>query len=231
MHNHHSHNINIKNSHPIEETDFYKKIEKVLTLLDKTGLIDRGMGQCYAMSDIVLKMLHSEGIDAELVECSLLVLYKNPPRIHIVGYSGFGDVTNFADQMQNHVVCVTKTPIPFLIDASIKNVDKNVKYVCVPITGKEEHTNIVEHDFGESVWTYQAKLNSELPALHQKSILERIKTDIKLNSDISLLKRIIFLLALLTSFNFIRGSYDFYQKYVNQTNDFGPTRQLVQEQE
>jgi hypothetical protein len=213
----------------LQETDYYIKIQGVINEINNMGLLDRGVGYCLSMSDILLKLLYKNGIDAELVECSLMVILKDPPGMHLVGYTGFGNVGNYVDEMENHVVCVTKTPIPILIDASLKHVDANVPYVCIPVTGKESHTSIAEWDFGTSVWTYEKKANSELPMLHQKSILDRIRKDKKVDTDIKLMQKVVISIAIISTLNLIRGSYDFYQKYVNQTNDFGPTRQLIKE--
>jgi hypothetical protein len=213
----------------LQETDYYIKIQDVINQLNNMGLLDRGVGYCFSMSDILLKLLYKNGIDAELVECSLMVVLKDPPGMHLVGYNGFSQINNYVDEMENHVVCVTKTPIPILIDASLKHVDPNVPYVCIPITGKELHTNIAEYDFGTSIWTYEKKEKSELPGLHQKSILDRINKDRKIDTDIKLMQKVVISIAIISTLNLIRGSYDFYQKYINQNNNFGPSKQLVQE--
>jgi hypothetical protein len=206
----------------LQDTDCYKKIEEVIKEVESLGFLERGSGYCLSMSDIVRKLLFKKGIEADLVECSVMIAFKDPPRLFFVGYSGLTDIANFSDQMENHVVCLTKTPIPFLIDTSVKNIDPEVPFACIPVTGNEHHTNLAEYDFGTSVWTYQAKLNSEIPELYQRSIVKRIKKDESIDKNITLLRRIIIGLSILTCLNFVRGSFDFYQKYVIRGNDFGP---------
>jgi hypothetical protein len=213
----------------LKETEYYQKILEVIEKVSNMGMLDRGVGYCFSMSDIFLKLLHKNGIGAELVECSLMVAIKDPPSVNLVGYNGFGNVSNYADAMENHVVCITKTPIPILIDGSLKNIDPNVPYVCIPVTGKENHTNLAEYDFGTSVWTYEKKKDSELPMLHQRSILQRISKDKKIDTDIQKLQKIIISIAVITVLNFIRGTYDFYQKYVVKDNNYGPNKSLVQQ--
>jgi hypothetical protein len=207
----------------LKETDYYKKIREVINDLNDKGLLDRGVGYCVSMSDIVMKLLRKKGIECEMVECCVMVLVKNPPVMQLVGYEGLSHVSNFSTEMESHIVCVTKTPIPMLIDASLKNVDPNVPCVCIPIV-KDNSNNIAEHDFVTSVWTYSKKDSVNLPWLHQKSILERIKTDEKFSTDITFLKKFIVVIIVLTSMNFLRGSFDFYQKYFVPNNNWGPQR-------
>jgi hypothetical protein len=212
-----------------ENCDYYQTILGVITNIQNAGLIGRGSGYCVSMSDMILKLLNKHGIECELIECSVMITLKDPPTLHLIGYSGLYEPKNNIDEMSNHVICITKTQVPILIDVSLSNIDTNVPYVCMPIIKKYNHCNIGEFDFGTSIWTYEQKFNSELPMLYQKSILQRIKTDLKTRSDIEILKKIIIAVAIISTINLIRGSYDFYQKYINQTNDFGPTKQLVKE--
>lgn len=211
----------------LRETDYYQKIQEVIGQVNNMGMLDRGVGYCFSMSDIFLKLLHKNGIESELVECSLMIALKDPPSMHLIGYNGFGGISNFVDHMENHVVCVTKTPIPILIDGSLKNIDPNVPYVCIPVTGRENHTQLAEYDFGTSVWTYEKKVTSELPMLHQKSILDRINKDKKIDSSIQKLQKAVIFIAIVTSMNFIRGAYDFYQQYVVEDNNHGPNKILI----
>jgi hypothetical protein len=214
----------------LQETEYYQKIQEVINQVNNMGMLDRGIGYCFSMSDIFLKLLHKNGIESELVECCLMVAIKDPPSMHLVGYNGLSGVSNYADEMENHIVCITKTPIPILIDGSLKNIDPNVPYVCIPITGKETHTNIVEYDFGTSVWTYERKPKSELPMVHQRSILDRINKDKRVDTDIQKLQTAIISIIILTSLNFIRGSYDFYQKYFVKDNNYGPNKIFVEKE-
>ena len=70
-----------------------------------------------------------------------------------------------------------------------------------------------------------------MPGLHQQSILERIETDLKVESricenekQIKLIQRIAIAVLCVSSINLIRGSYDHYQKYVVKDNGFGPNK-------
>jgi hypothetical protein len=207
----------------LKETDYYLKCKEVINDLNAQGLLDRGVGYCVSMSDIVMKLLHKKGIECELVECSVMIMVKDPPLMGLIGYEGLSHIEDFVHNMESHVVCVTKTPIPLLIDASLKNFDPNVPCICIPIT-ESKSSNLAEYDFGTSAWTYQKKSDSKLPWLHQQSVLHRIVTDYKTEKELKFLKLFLIAISIVTSLNFIRGSFDFHQKYFVIDNNFGPER-------
>jgi hypothetical protein len=215
-------------NHPVTETEYYQKVKYLVDGLNSSGMLENGSGYCLSMSDIVHKLLHKEGIKSRLVECSLMVTLKNPPSLYLMGYPGF-NANNFDSEkmLQTHIICVTETEIPILIDLSISHIDKNIPFICAPITKKEKHTNIAEYDFETSTWTYQEKVDTELPKLHQRSILDRINQDNKIENQIGFIKKLIILALSVSSLNLIRGSYDFYQTYINRTNDWGPNKTFV----
>jgi hypothetical protein len=215
-------------NHPVTETEYYQKVKYLVDGLNSSGMLENGSGYCLSMSDIVHKLLHKEGIKSRLVECSLMVTLKNPPSLYLMGYPGF-NANNFDSEkmLQTHIVCVTETEIPILIDLSISHIDKNIPFICAPIIKKEKHTNISEYDFETSTWTYQEKVDTELPKLHQRSILDRIIQDNKIENQIDFIKKLIILALSVSSLNLIRGSYDFYQTYINRTNDWGPNKNFV----
>ncbi|MEY2912304.1 MAG: hypothetical protein RLZZ184_1613, partial [Cyanobacteriota bacterium] len=64
----------------------------------------------------------------------------------------------------------------------------------------------------------------ELPKLHQRSILDRIKLDNQIQEQIAVIQKLVLLALTISSLNLIRGGYDFYQTYVNPNNDWGPTK-------
>lgn len=216
-------------NHPVIETDYFKTIKGVVDNLYNSGMVESGSGYCLSMSDIVLKLLHKEGIKSKLVECSLMVALKNPPGLYLMGYPGFNPNNYDNNKMlQTHVVCVAETEIPILIDLSVSHIDKQIPYICEPILKNFDHTNLSEYDFETSTWTYTEKESTEieLPKLHQKSILDRIQTDQKVSKEINFVKTLLVFLFSISSLNFIRGGYDFYQTYINFNNDWGPSYKI-----
>jgi hypothetical protein len=213
-------------NHPVVETEYFKTIKSVVDNLNSSGMMEAGSGYCLSMSDIILKLLHKEGIKSRLVECNLMVTLKNPPGMFLMGYPGFNQ-NNYTSEkmMQTHIVCITETEIPILIDTSISHIDKSIPYICAPILKNYEHASLSEYDFETSTWTYTQKLDTdiELPKLHQKSIIDRIKKDTEIQNQINFIRNFMFVLLTVSGLNLIRGTYDFYQTFINPNSGWGPS--------
>ena len=59
--------------------------------------------------------------------------------------------------------------------------------------------------------------------LHQRSILDRIQTDVNIFKSLKFLKYMIIAAIVVSMLNASRGFYDFYQVYVDQENSWGPS--------
>jgi len=201
----------------------YQKIFNLLENFWNLGIIQRGSGFCLSVSDTLNKVLKANGISSNLVECELIITTDSPPSINMVGQD-YNPVTSDL-QINCHVVCVTNTKIPMLIDISIADYGETtgVPFVLERLSPAEE-ADLSLIKYKKASYFYSKKLTSILPDMHQKSILDRINTDKKIFSDISKVYLILYILVGISSINFIRGSYDFYQKYINQDNNFGPTK-------
>ena len=206
----------------------YIKIIDVVKRLWMSGVIIHGFGQCFGMSDIVYHLLKEIGIECAIVECSLLIRGKYPPSLNIIGYNNNVRLKN-DNEATTHVVCVTKnTKYPILIDLSISEFIKTIPYVCEPVdfsfAGDDDLNRIAKYDFEEAIFTYTQKKDQKLAAVHERSIVDRLNMDNKFISDISLLKKVLIFLMCVTSINFIRGTFDFSQKYLIKNNGFGPNQ-------
>lgn len=214
------------NNHPVVKTEYFKTIKGVIDNLKNSGMLEAGSGYCVSMSDIAHKLLHKEGIKSHLVECSLMVTLKDPPGLFLMGYPGFNQNNYEKDKMlSTHVVCVTETDVPVLVDLSVSHIDKNIPYICTPLLRNYDHANLAEYDFETSTWTYTKKPDTEieLPKLHQRSIMDRIKLDNQIQQQITFIRNFLFVLLAVSGLNLIRGTYDFYQTFVNPNNDWGPS--------
>jgi hypothetical protein len=211
----------------VENKPYYKSIKRVVQIFEDSGLIFRSQGHCIGTSDLVRRLLLDSDIESSIVECSLSVLDRDPiNKINFVGYDT-NKSKNHSHEVETHVICITKTEIPILIDLTVQTT--KTKYIVFPlfdelVTNRE---NILTLDFGHSLWIYNKREMTSLPGLHEKSIIERIQTDYKVQSQINILKKIVIFIAVMSSLNFLRGSYDHYQKYINKTNGFGPNKILV----
>ena len=210
----------------ISQTKEYQEIISVVEELHKFGVLQRTSGNCVAISDIISKLLKSRNIESKLVECSLLVVNKSSNAINFVGYE---ENQAPSSQISSHVVCVTKTKIPILIDLSVPFISANKPYIIERVNGTGQ--NFAEYKFEDTEWYYSQKSYSHLPNLHQQSIVDRIETDLKIESriqsnekQIKLIQRIAIAVLCVSSINLIRGMYDHYQKYIVKDNGFGPNK-------
>lgn len=222
------------------KTDYYKSVYKCFTKLWQLGILYRSAGQCLALSDLMQKFLKGEGIESELFECNLMVQNKQTDNYTFIGYEYDHTVDyncNPTDSISNgilkdHVVVITKTEIPILIDLTCSFIDQNYPFIIQPILNTVEGKITI--DLPTSEWVYSRKNHSHLPVLYQDSILNRIKKDIEIDknlnlmlSKINLINKIIIVLTITVTLNFIRGTHDYYQKYVIKDNGWGPNPNYV----
>lgn len=131
--------------------------------------------------------------------------------------------------MNSHVVCVTtNTDIPILIDLSIGHLIPGIPFICERLND-DSAGKLANYTILNSVWNYSQKesYSLRLPRIHQQSILERIHLDKKIESNFKTINKIMVIIAFITSINFIRGGADYYQKYINKTNGFGPVQKTL----
>lgn len=204
----------------------YREVFKIIENLWNLGMIQRGAGFCLSVSDTLQKILKANGIDSKLIECELIITTNNPPTLNMVGQD-YNEVVSDA-QINCHVVCVTNTKIPMLVDISVADYGEKltgIPFVCERLVSND-NADLCEAKYGNCSYFYNKKPTPILPDIHQKSILDRIKTDKKIFSDLSRLYMLLYILMGISSINFIRGAYDFYAKYLNTVNGFGPNTHI-----
>ena len=210
----------------LKNTLDYQKVMGIINGLWQGGTIKRAPGYCLSVSDMMLKLLHTQGIKSRLAECSVTVITQDPPTISMIGHDGVS--TGMKDEMDNHIVVITDTEIPMLIDLSVFHFSELTnKPFIVEKLSPSETCGLSEYKFENSRWMYEEKIDSKVPYLHQQSILDRINLDRKIESNFKLLNKVMIGIAIITSINFIRGSADYYQKYINKTNGFGPVHKTL----
>jgi len=214
----------------LTNTEDYKKVHSVIMHLWQGGIIQRGRGYCLSMSDMIKTLLDQDGIACRLVECKLTVLGIDPPGILLVGHDGLNKAQQDINDIDSHMVCVTETKIPMLIDLSIIGVRPEVPYILERASDKSDGETLAEYDFVDSKWIYQTKPTTRIPRQHQKSIVDRIQTDNNIFKRFKILTTLIVIALIISSMNAVRGAYDFYQVYFNKDNNWGPAqmRELVE---
>jgi hypothetical protein len=209
----------LTSSEKIKSTADYKKIVEVISRLERSNVIWLGRGQCISMGDIISSALLQVGISSKLVECQTVITNCSidPPQSVSVGF----DTSSPAHgEIDTHIVCVTMTEIPMVIDASISHILPNNSVIVDEVisTTNRIFANISYQDF---LITYQQKDNNKVVHHYQKSILERIETDRQIFDNLGILKKIVLVALLISALNGTRGFYDFYQQYYNEDSLIG----------
>lgn len=219
----------LKNHFPeyknLNNPDEYKIIKEAVWEMWKSGIITRGSGFCLSMSDMARKILSIKGVPCEIVECDLTIFNSNSPSMSLIGHDKLTQVDY--ETIDSHVVCIAGSKDKFILDLSISHFKDLAEkfFICQKIENTED-ASLCSFNLDGVIWNYNLKQNSKLPELHQQSILKRIETDRKIFENIKKLNIFIIVIFTLTGLNFIRGIYDFNQKYIIKDNNFGPSKTL-----
>lgn len=217
---------NFISENSIKDDSRVSLILEIINDLMESGSIQNGTGYCLAMADLLQKILSFNGIESDLVECSLLIVNSNnsPPHLTMVGYEN--NSKNPIDHMQNHVVLITKTKKSLVIDLSVFQLANGIPYV-IGMLEENKNLTLASIKINNVLFKYSKKPVSSIPYLHQQSIINRINHDEKVSSDLQLIKKLILILFFISGSNLIRGVYDHYQKYIVKDNGFGPNKEVI----
>jgi len=177
----------------------YKTICEAISHLDRMGLIQRSTGHCMSICDIIQKLLTQYKIKSYLVEVKVLIFPTDSQRLYPIG---FDEETKNTSQIDTHVVVVTDTSTPFLIDASVGyRLPKPFK-VIIDSADKDGY-GLFNINHPECKITYEQREGYKLPKLHQEYILDRIGSYRKMTDDINFIKMLIYVSIILSLFAFI----------------------------
>lgn len=213
-------NFILTSSETLKENEDYKKIVGILSPLIESGLPFVGKGYCITMSDVVSSFLIQNGVNCKLTECQLVINNKNDKQQYIVGFDDIKDDNNRED---THVVIITETDVPMLIDMSIAHMLPNNLQCVIDEVKLHENVSFCNSSNQSVDLTYKEKTKYSIPLLYQSSIVDRMKTDAVLFDKIKNLKIAIIIVLCISSINAARGFYDFYQVFINQNNNWGPS--------
>jgi hypothetical protein len=206
-------------SERIKNTSDYIKIKSVIDRMDRANLIWLGRGQCIGMSDVICTALHQVGIKSKMVECQVIITNNNiqPPESVSIGYEN----SAAEGQIDTHVVVVTDTDIPMIIDASISYLLPSNKSILVDEVVDQSNRVFCNVSAGGFDLTYQKRLANKVIFEHQRSILERIETDRNIFQNLGFLKTLVIVALAVSSINALRGFYDFYARYYHDESLIG----------
>jgi len=177
----------------IENLNEFKIIKKHLENYDAQTLL-RMAGNCIAACDIITILLHQHGIDSVIVECQVVVKFFNgkTENYNFIGYDGIASPNN----VDTHVVVITKTERPILIDIGLSHL-LPFDHPFIVEEVKQHDELMGEFIIGNHTVTYQYKKNIKLPTLHQKTILDKIKYELGIKRKINFLMYFVIFVLLL----------------------------------
>lgn len=172
----------------LKQTQDYKTVVNIINKLISTGLSKMGEGYCISVSDIIYNILSQNKIKCHLLEVQLSVVNKITEETHMVGYETSYH-QNSAQKVSTHVVVITDTEIPMLIDMSIAHRLPDGYQAIVAKAQDVGSKVLTAFDFKDFGFIYQEKKTGiGIPSLHQVSILDRIATDQKIFEEVKHLK-------------------------------------------
>lgn len=114
------------------------------------------------------------------------------------------------------MVCVTETTPAYLIDLSLG------ANLVVPTTVKESGViSDCENKQGQRL-IYRQKPDPLYPPVLNQNIIARMRSDLELRNTVKTIKWILIAAITVSTLNFVRGAYDYYQVYIDETNHWGP---------
>jgi len=204
----------------VKNSKDYKNVIGIVNKLIEGGVTFAARGYCISMSDVVYTLLRQNKIPCKIVECHLAISSKTSNKIHTVGFDGLKDDPNKAD---THVVVVTETETPLIIDLSIAHMLPNNLQGVVDGLVDDKHGGIfADIDSPVVALTYQKKKEFSIPMLHQRSIVDRIQTDVNIFKNLTFLKYAVLIALLVSTISASRGFYDYYETYIHD-NNWGPS--------
>lgn len=195
-----SNNLTIDSNNELFNSPENTKILEVVNSLYESGVAINFAHNCIAACDIIQAAMHNIGIKSKIVEVQLNIFRNDGNGNNDYLYIGY-DSVSFPGEVDTHVVVITETKDPILIDLSLGHVlpsDKN--RVLVKCNPKEKF--IASLDIGSLKLSYFIKSSIKLPALHQKNIVERIIEDRKTREILENLRIFIYFLMAISMINF-----------------------------
>lgn len=177
----------------------YQRVSATLLRLIHSGVTMMGQGWCISMSDTVYTLLKQQGINSKMIECQVTVSDLDSRGSELVKTIGT-DCAYSDDWVSSHVVVITETTPPMIIDASIGHILPNAAVLIDQCLGPRSDRIFGDFQQGDFHITYQEKLNPKVPLVHQTSMIDRIVTDQRIFSEISLLKRLNYIGIVLSIF-------------------------------
>jgi hypothetical protein len=151
-------------------------------------------------------MLTFYGVASRIIECQAMFIRDNRD-VRDFMFVGFNNVTApTADTVDSHVVVITNTEPPILIDAAVGHLLPETDQIVVRVLDSVDPTVIGSFQVQDILITYHHKKIIRLPALHQKTLMDRIREDLETQKKIRWLTRMLWVMLAITVYNFLANN-------------------------
>jgi hypothetical protein len=192
----------------------YKKAVAVVAKLDQDGLLVKLSGNCVVAAELIQNMLHAEGINSRTVEVQLLASRPDSQEeVSTIALVGYNTGTDFSHHVATHVVVITEGAEPLLIDASIGHILQNPRHVIITPTQVPTDSDIICQTEANGIeLNYRVKKRIQLPQLHEKSIIEKIRMEYNLLQNVRWIRYAVMAAITMSTINFALNSILIYLK-------------------
>jgi hypothetical protein len=186
----------------------YKKAVAVVAKLDQDGLLVKLSGNCVVAAELIQNMLHAEGISSRTVEVQLLASRPDSLEgVSTIALVGYNTGTDMSHHVATHVVVITQGEEPLLIDASIGHILQNPRHVIITPTTPSNDSDIICRAEANGIdLNYRVKKRIQLPQLHEKSIVEKIRQEYNLLQNIRWIRYGVIVAISMSTINFVLNS-------------------------
>lgn len=179
-----------------------KDICKVLDKISDSNVLDRLKGNCISGSDMIQNMLHYYDIDSKTMECQVFVARETSKVPFLfIGFNNLAPNTT-SNLVDTHVVVVTETSPPILIDAALGHVLPADNQIVLQPVDSIDSTKFGEYRLGDATISYFEKKNIKLPSIHQKNLIERLRADQETSAKLTFMQKAVIMLGCFSLVNF-----------------------------
>lgn len=206
----------------LKNLDYYQTIAHTLSDMVSNGVLQLTGGYCLTTSSMIQTALFQQNIESYLLEVELVITYQNHNQF-TNRFVGFDKAKN-QGEMDTHIVVITKTPNPILIDASIWRFIPQDSWAIIDAFNKTTPDRIIGNyvfPYYNISLIYKEKTKQPISESHYTSIINRINTDKSIFKKLKWLTIVVIILLSISGLNFIRGVTDMYLVYIEQ-NYWGP---------
>ena len=156
-------------NHPLQG-----RVQALVAQMARDNLLYTGRGFCAAMSDLLIRLLSRQGIQAHAVEVTLTVHRVSPPMMINVG---FGHRAEDGPEVGTHVVTVIEHERPLLVDLSIGHwLEPDAEWIMAPVRVSQSSAEpLLRVDTDNISVSYHERVEKLSPATIELGIQSRIQ--------------------------------------------------------